>query len=115
MIIFDENVDKLLIERIKQLDIESISIREYNPGISDREVIELTKSKDGILITEDKDFGELVFSYNIKGCSVIFLRYDKVDYDQIIKNLIKVLNEHLNSPKHHFITINRKKIRIRKI
>lgn len=115
MIIIDENVDQVLVDRLASKKYKIIPIREYKPGISDREVIELAKLKKGLVITEDKNFGELVFSYDIKDCSVIFLRYDKIDYDHIEKNILKLLEVYYENPGHFFITITKRKIRIRKI
>ncbi len=116
MIIIDENVDQILVDKLlASKNYKIISIKESKRGISDREVIELAKSKKGLIITEDKDFGELVFSHNIKDCSVIFLRYDKIDYGQIEKNILKVLDNYYNNPCHYFITITKNKIRVRKI
>lgn len=65
MIIIDENVDQVLIDRLDTDNFETFSIRQHQPGISDREIINIAKKKKGLIITEDKDFGELVFSYNI--------------------------------------------------
>lgn len=96
-------------------EYEVFSIRKHHPGISDRKVIELVKRKKGILVTEDKDFGELVFSHNIKDCSVILLRYSKSDFEQIKRNLLKVLEIYYNNPGHYFITITKNKTRIRNI
>ena len=115
MIVFDENVDQALIDRLNAENYKVFSVKAHQPGISDRQVIEIAKSKKGIVITEDKDFGELVFSHNIRDCSVILLRYDKPAYEQIEKNVITVLKDHYDKPEHFFITITKKKIRIRKI
>jgi len=115
MIIIDENVDKVLIDRLNKENYEIISICELHTGISDREVIEIAKSKKGFVLTEDKDFGELVFSHNIKDCSIIFLRYNKPDYEQLEKNIIKILQDYYEKPGHFFITITKNKIKIRKI
>ena len=41
MIIIDENVDQVLIDRLDKDNYEIISIREHQPGISDRKVIEI--------------------------------------------------------------------------
>lgn len=115
MIIFDENVDQFFIKQLKKKNYDFISIRELHPGISDNEVIEITKSYKGLLITEDKDFGELVFSHNISDCSVILLRYNKQDYEKISNNIIDVLEKYYQKPNHYFIAITKNKIRIRKI
>jgi predicted nuclease of predicted toxin-antitoxin system len=115
MIIADENVSQELIDHILEIGYEVYSIREHHQGISDRKVIETAKSKNGFIITEDKDFGELIFSYGITDCSVIFLRYDKKDIEQIKNNIIKTLESNYRNRGHFFITITREKIRIRKI
>ncbi|WP_394351629.1 DUF5615 family PIN-like protein [Lunatibacter salilacus] len=94
---------------------EVYSIREHQQGISDNLVIEIVKRKKVLLITEDKDFGELIFSHGIKDCSVIFLRYNKQDLDQIKKNIFWTLESYYKNQSHVFITITKEKIRIRQI
>ena len=115
MIIIDENVDQAFIDRLNKENYEIIDIKERQPGVSDKGVIKIAKSKGGLVITEDKDFGELVFSHNIRGCSIILLRYNKPDCDLVEKNIIKVLVNYYENPEHFFITITPTKIRIRKI
>ena len=61
MIIADENVDQWLIDELLKAEFDVISIRNEHPGISDNQVIQLAISQKAVLITEDKDFGELVF------------------------------------------------------
>jgi len=80
MIIADENIDGSLVEKLRTKNYEVIYIREFSPGMKDRDIVTFVKNKSGILLTEDKDFGELVFAYNFKNISVIFLRHEKEDY-----------------------------------
>ncbi len=115
MIIIDENVDQAIIDHLNEEKFETFSIRKHQPGITDKQVIDIAISKRGFIITEDKGFGELVFSHNIKDCSVILLRYNKLDFDNIAKNLLKVLEDYCDKPGHYFMTITKKKIRIRKL
>ena len=92
-----------------------ISIRETHPGITDQKIIKIAKSHKGLIITEDKDFGELIFSYNLRGCSVMLLRYGKSDFEQVEKNVFKALEYYEKNPNHYFMTITSSKIRVRKI
>jgi predicted nuclease of predicted toxin-antitoxin system len=115
MIIIDENVDQSLVTKLKDYTTNVISIRDEHPGISDQDVIMIAKSNKGLVITEDKDFGELVFSHNLRGCSVMLLRYDKSDLAQMEHNIFKALQYYKNQKGHMFMTITGKKIRIRKI
>ena len=79
MIVADENIDQTLIDFLRRRDFEVYSIRENHAGISDAEVIQIVMSKKGVLLTEDKDFGELVFAHGIIGVAVVFLRFHKTE------------------------------------
>ena len=113
MLILDENIEQRLIDDLIKMGFDIYSIRQFSAGVTDIEVIEIAKNRHGIVITEDKDFGELFFSHQIRGCSTIFLRYLKDDYQIVLENLTKVLTDILNSDKMMFITITASKIRIR--
>ena len=115
MIIFDENIEEHWIQLTKKANLDYFSIRESKPGITDKEVIEIAKSKKWLIVTEDKDFGELIFSYGIKDVSVIFMRYDQPQYSQIEHYFINCLLEYIENPRTCFITISKNKIRIRRI
>ncbi len=114
MIILDENVETYWIQIIKNKGLDYFSIRENCPGISDKEVIEITRKYKGILVTEDKDFGELLFSHGLEKISVIFMRYDQPNYKQIEKSFVKCIDDSLNFKENCFITISKNKIRVNK-
>lgn len=59
--LIDENLSKKLARFLNQLGHPTLRVRNIDPGIDDYQVLELALSKDSILITSDKDFGELVF------------------------------------------------------
>jgi predicted nuclease of predicted toxin-antitoxin system len=115
MIILDENVEQFWIDLIRNEGFEYISIREQFQGITDLEVIEIVKKQEGILVTEDKDFGELVFAYGIKSISILFLRYDQPQYDQIKDHFIEIINRYKDGNTIGFVTITKNKIRMRSI
>lgn len=115
MIIFDENIEEYWIQLIKSRGYEYFSIRESCFGISDTEVIEIARKRRGLIITEDKDFGELLFSHGIEKVSVLFMRYDQPQYHQIENYFLKSIDDYLKNPEVCFITITKNKIRHRKI
>jgi predicted nuclease of predicted toxin-antitoxin system len=112
VIIIDENVDQWIIDQLVKQEVDVFSIRQHKAGISDREVIKIAASKKGILLTEDKDFDELVFSHNLKNC---LLRYDKSDVQQVIRSIVMILERQLHDPGHNFYTISKGKVRSRKM
>jgi predicted nuclease of predicted toxin-antitoxin system len=115
MIIFDENVEEYWIKLIMNQGYEYISIRHSFSGITDTEVINIVKEHKGLLITEDKDFGELVFAHGITNVAILFLRYDQPQYDQILEHVLRCIDEFTKNPRSVFITITKNKIRYRNI
>jgi predicted nuclease of predicted toxin-antitoxin system len=115
MIVFDENVEEHWIQLIKTGGYDYYSIRENCPGVEDIKVIEIAKQKKGLLITEDKDFGELLFSHGVDKVAVLFMRYDQPQYEQIENYFLKCIDDYLSNPTIRFMTITKNKIRIRKM
>lgn len=88
-LVADENLDQSIINFLTKNGFEVFSIAKSFSGASDREVLIKTSELNGILLTEDKDFGEIIFSYNIESLSVILLRYQKMELDSIEKKYFK--------------------------
>jgi len=62
IILADENIDHRIIEAIQGIGIEVQAVYFTNRGISDLEVIAWAKTPPPkVILTEDKDFGKLVF------------------------------------------------------
>lgn len=115
MIIVDENVDFYWIKLLRKLSYELYVISEQCPGIPDKDIIKLVNKFGGILVTEDKDFGELIFANNLEKIAVIFMRYDQPNYEQVEKSLIYCLKRHYTNPSKLYFTITKNKVRIRKL
>lgn len=66
-------------------------ITEHNYGISDPEVLRITLDHKAILITRDRDFGELVFflGVEVKNISILYIRADLEKIDMVIFGLLK--------------------------
>jgi hypothetical protein len=57
----DECVDRQIVDRLRREEHEVRYVVEMEPGISDDEVLNLANLEKSILLTADKDFGELIF------------------------------------------------------
>lgn len=114
MILADENIHYFIIKVLREAGFTVNSISENSKGIKDEEVIKRSIQNNYWLLTEDKDFGEWVFSHHIKNLSVIFLRYRFYEYQQIAFNLVNLLQKK-EIKKPAFVTLTLKKIRIRQL
>ena len=117
MIIADENIFDVIIQALESEGYDVLSIKNSSfRGLSDFDIVGLSINPPKIIITEDKDFGDIVFLENKKVTGVILLRYKAFERPEIIKELILFLKgESLKSLTNNFITISLGKIRIRKI
>ena len=114
-ILADEDVDYRIVQEIRKKDIEVISIVEQYRWITDKEILQLARKYNAIILTEDSDFGELIFAHKEKNISVIFLRYKSIDIQRISNSLLKVLAHYGNTLYGKFVVISVNKIRIREI
>ena len=115
MILADENIYQNIIFALRDVGIDVFSIYETTRGISDFAIAELSKNPPRIILTEDKDFADIVFAYQIKDISVILLRYSFDETDKITQILIDLLQNNQVNLFGKFTTITTKKIRIKEI
>lgn len=65
MFLANENFPKPSIVLLRNQGINVKSVQEDYQGISDEKVIKIAKELDLIILTFDKDYGELIFRYSI--------------------------------------------------
>ncbi len=114
LIIADENIPRSITGSLRLLGVEVIYIYDEFRGIDDFSIINLAKQKsNAIILTEDKDFGEWIFSHHVTGISVIFLRYHFSELSEITNILVKLIKEKQHNLLNKFITVTPTKIRMR--
>jgi predicted nuclease of predicted toxin-antitoxin system len=57
----NENVPGAAIEAARQAGVDIRWVREISPGIRDEAVLALAQAEGRVLLTFDKDFGEMAF------------------------------------------------------
>jgi predicted nuclease of predicted toxin-antitoxin system len=71
----DENCDFTVIRALRAHGHDVVSVSDISPRAEDSEVINLAAREERILLTEDKDFGQLVYAHAQETLGVIFLRF----------------------------------------
>ncbi len=87
----DENLDRRLIDALRKDGWILHSIYESHRSASDDEVIEIANKLDAIIITEDKDFGELTFRLGKRNRGIVLIRLRGVAIQQKIALIRGVL------------------------
>ena len=70
----DESVDGPVVERLRQEGHEVVYVAEISPSVVDEEVLQRANTSAALLVTADKDFGELVFRQGRLHAGVVLLR-----------------------------------------
>ena len=114
--LLDENVDYRLAPFLKHSghNVKAIP-QDYPNGITDANVLALARKERRVLLTNDKDFGDLIFHRKLPHCGVILFRLKKGNIDLNVRKskLRLVLDTHFHQ-LHHFLVISEEHIRIRK-
>ena len=92
----DENLGIRVPKYLKGLGFDIISVIVLAKGKPDVDILALANKQDRILITLDKDFGELLFKEKLIHSGVILLRLK----DESVENKKKVLVKELKSKKN---------------
>ena len=74
IVLADENVDGQIVARLR-LDGHRVNyFAETDPGIADPEVLAQSRAAGSLLITADRDFGELIFKQRWTMAGVLLIR-----------------------------------------
>ena len=111
--LIDENVGFTIIEYLRNQGYDTKSVSELFPSRDDIFIMNNAFQEKRIIITNDKDFGYLIFKSNLQALAIILLRFN----DESPKFKIDAIKAILNLPQekllNHFIVANEDKIRIR--
>ncbi len=108
----DESTGPSVSRWLLGLGHEVFSVYDENPGISDLEICHFAFDGNWLIITNDKDFGELVFKDELPHHGVVLLRLS----DETVANKILVLRQllelHGESIAGHFTVVSERGVRM---
>lgn len=113
-ILADECCPAPLVKELRAADHDVLYVIESAPleGAADRAVLERAYEEGRLVLTEDKDFGELVYRLQLPARGVILLRFDPSEREEKVSRLVTFLDTHQNL-SGRFVVITSESIRIR--
>lgn len=97
---------------LKNQNHEVFSVFEDFRGASDNQVLEKCQSENYILITSDKDFGEMVFRNQKVHNGIVLLRCEPDNFIKRIEVLEKLLHNYTDKLPNNFIVVTNHKVRV---
>ena len=114
ILLADESVDRKVVSRLRQDGHEVLYVAELEPGITDAAVLERANERSALLLTADKDFGELVFREGrLTTNGVVLLRLAGLSAERKAELVAAAFEEHGAEFKSSFSVIGPDRIRIR--
>jgi len=112
--LLDQSSNARLIPHLQRPGHDAIRVgREHPPGLPDVEVLRIAYAENRILITDDRDFGELIIRERHQHRGVIYLRLgDYVPLEVAIDRLEYVLTHHADQ-LDQFLVVTRHRVRVR--
>ena len=111
--IIDVGVGRSIEEWLSSQSFKVLAIRYINPEMEDFQIVQLANMEDGIIITMDKDFGELVFKKNNEHKGILLLRLDDAASEEKLAAIQNIVPEHLEKLKNNFSVYQNGKLRTR--
>ncbi len=97
---------------LTDLGYDVISGLEINPRASDEELLGIANQEERVLITEDKDFGELVYLHRLPHSCIIRLVDMRVEEKTVaMQKLIECHSDAMK--KGSIIVVSQRRVRIR--
>ena len=113
VLLADESVDYRIVTFLREQGFTVIAIIDNDASISDVEVLQKAKQANVLLITEDKDFGELVFRLKLKHSGILLLRLFNLEIQIQNAKILEALNIHEMELLNNFSPLTEKRLRIR--
>ena len=113
MFLLDESADARIVAHLIALGYDATLVaRSHGPGLADETVLALAHAEGRVLITDDRDFGELVFRQQRPHAGVIFFRLGTTVLADRIERLNHILT-HYADQLDQFIVVTDRRVRVR--
>ena len=108
----DESTGPAVAEWLRFEGHEVFSVYDEARGMGDDDILLKAFEEHWILVTNDKDFGEMVFKDRRGHSGVVLLRLDDERRFSKIRILKRLLESHGNVLPEHFIVVSERTVRV---
>jgi predicted nuclease of predicted toxin-antitoxin system len=108
----DESCDFAVVRALRDDGFDVLAVSEYTRRSDDRELIEQATRQGRILLTEDKDFGWLVFVSGSESPGVILIRFPGNARTTLVETILQIVREQADRLPGAFVVAQPGHIRI---
>ncbi len=109
----DECCDAGLVAALRASGHDVRYVAEEQPGLTDEEVLRTAFDERRVLLTEDKDFGDLVVRFERPTIGIVLIRLGAGKSHRKWKRVLGVLSAHESRLLDHYVVIHEDRVRFR--
>ena len=114
-ILADENFPRLIVEALRAAGHDVAWIRAEAPGSTDEQVLARAGTDHRLLLTFDKDFGELALRRGLAGSQgIVLFRLPSGRPAEVMTRVVTAISSR-EDWKGHFSVVEEKRLRMRKL
>ena len=111
----DENVPRLMVTWLSSRGHDLLYAAEVEPGALDQQWLRRAEEEGRVILTSDKDFGDLIFRDRPTSGCVILLRLDELRVAERLARLEEGWDLMEADPAGKFFVISVRKVRVRNL
>jgi predicted nuclease of predicted toxin-antitoxin system len=108
----DESCDFVVVRALRAAGHDVRAVAEVDLGATDDVVLEIASREQRVLLTEDKDFGQLVFAAGTSTRGVVFIRYPATARFLLPQVVVDLVNTEQERRAGAFVVVHPSRIRI---
>ena len=109
----DENVSRLVVDGLRAAGFDVVTVVATSAGTPDDEVLSAADRDGRILITEDRDFGELVVRQRLAVLGVILIALDRLSNAAEAARVTEVARAHADRMAGNLLVVEPGRVRVR--
>lgn len=114
-LVADESVDWAIVQRLRREGYRVWYMAETEAGLDDEAVLDLANREAALLLTADKDFGELIFRQRRFSGGIVLLRLAGLPSQRKAEIVAAAVHRHASQLPHSFTVITPRICRIRRL
>lgn len=108
----DESCDFAVVRALRTAGYDVYAVSEVMQRSDDRQLIVQAYREQRILLTEDKDFGHLVFVGSARSAGVILIRFPGHARQTLAHTIVQLIQTHGERLRHAFVVVQPGYIRL---
>lgn len=109
----DENVDQQIVTALRNAGHDVSYVAELEPGRDDAFVLDKANQENRLLITADKDFGEMIVHQQCLSTGVILLRLEGLSNQYKVALALRAIEENRDCLSGHLVVVEAGQTRTR--